>query len=73
MPDFKEVFGDASQMACASVKITTKRYWVRLVHTRHDVQLWVPDDRVPGLTVFTRKYNPASMPQTEHWIARVSS
>lgn len=46
MEDFQDVFGDATQVACAGVKLTTKRKWVRLVGRRYDLQLWQPDDRV---------------------------
>jgi hypothetical protein len=64
-PEFKQVFGENSgQVQCAPVKITTKRSWVRLVGTRHDVQFWHPDDRTPRLFPFVRQYAPERLPGT---------
>ena len=57
MADFKELFGEGlGQAACAAVKITTKRAWVRLVGMRYDLQLWKPDERPPPMPGFSRKY-----------------
>ncbi len=81
-----ELFGDLTQAACASVKRTTKRNWVRLVGMRYDLQLWKPDDRTAPLTGFTRKYqqlivfcnvfdkgrySPNSISPTESWIPKI--
>ena len=72
MADFKDVFGQAgTQMQCAPVKITTNRQWVRLVGTRHDVQYWKPDDRIPRLFPFVRAYAPDMLSPTERWISRI--
>ena len=32
---------------CAEVKRSARRRWLRLLGTRHDVQIWGPDDRPP--------------------------
>lgn len=70
MLDFMEVFGDAGKlMQCAAVKITTRRYWVRLVGRRHDVMLWTPDSRVPPVH-FSRSLS--SCHGSECWIVDVT-
>ena len=49
-PDFVLVFGDTSARGrhqCAEVKRSQYRRWLRLLGTRHDVQVWSADDRVP--------------------------
>jgi hypothetical protein len=72
MPDFKEVFTSAAhQIQCAPVKITTNRRWVRLVGTRHDIQYWQPDDRIPRLFPFVRPYTPDKPASTEKWISEI--
>ena len=76
MSCFMEVFGQNRQMQCAPVKITTNRYWVRLVGRRHDVQLWSPDDRIPKLNDFTRPYKPGGIAGTglgasDDWISNI--
>lgn len=48
--DFVAVFGvtgAAARHRCADVKRSEHRRWVRLLSTRHDVQVWGPDDRAP--------------------------
>ena len=48
--DFTTVFGDTSTRGrhqCAEVKRSARRRWLRLLGTRHDVQIWGPDDRSP--------------------------
>lgn len=57
MEDFQDVFGDATQIACAGVKLTTKRKWVRLVGRRYDLQLWQPDDRVQLIGLLVMLYS----------------
>lgn len=72
LPDFKEVFGDSTHLACAVVKKTTKRNWVRIMGTRIDIQLWKPDERVPTVfNSFTRKYAPDSLNPSEQWISTI--
>lgn len=66
-----ELFGDLSQAACAAVKNTTKRSWVRLVGMRYDLQLWKSDDRIPPMTNFSRKYTPTSLSPAEAWIPKI--
>jgi len=49
-PDFAAVFGDTSTRGrhqCAEVKRSQRRRWMRLLGTRHDVQIWDADDRPP--------------------------
>ncbi|PRP79727.1 hypothetical protein PROFUN_12661 [Planoprotostelium fungivorum] len=71
MDDFKEVFGEQTHLACASVKTTAKRNWVRVMGTRFDLQLWKPDDRLHNIPNFTRKYDPSSFGPSESWISDI--
>jgi hypothetical protein len=41
--------------ACASVKNTTKRTWVRLVSMRYGLQLWKPDEHVAASLLSTER------------------
>jgi hypothetical protein len=70
MEDFQEVFGQVTQVACAGVKLTTKRKWVRLVGRRYDLQLWQPDDRVVPLSAlgFNRVYNINGLSAQDVWV-----
>ena len=48
--DFVAVFGqgaDGGRHQCAEVKRSSRRRWLRLLGTRHDVTIWGPDDRAP--------------------------
>ena len=79
-PDFAPTYElemkDATDIACAEVMHTTKRYWWRLVGRRYDVQSWAPDDRnyyeLKGAInpKFTRKF-PNKLRGTEKWIADI--
>jgi hypothetical protein len=72
LPDFKEVFGDATHLGCAAVKNSTKRKWVRVMGTRFDLQLWLPDDRPPKIPPqFSRKYSADSLAASEQWIPAI--
>ena len=79
-PDFtptREIeMKNTTDIACAEVMHTTKRYWWRLVGRRYDVQSWAPDDRnyheLKGTlnTTFTRKF-PNQLREREQWINKV--
>ena len=49
--DFLDVFGDNAENGgrhqCAEVRRSSRRRWLRLMGTRHDLQIWAPDDREP--------------------------
>ena len=48
--DFLAVFGensDGGRHQCAEVKRSSRRRWLRLLGTRHDVQIWAADERSP--------------------------
>ncbi len=66
LPDFKVVFGKELNLQAADVVVTQNRHWVRLVGKRHDLQLWVPDTRLPFVHC-KRKY-PDNLETTEGWI-----
>ena len=73
--DFIQVFGaDAKNFGiqCAGVKKTSKRSWLRLVGRRHDIQLWVPDDRTPTNPCgrLLGRY-PRGLKSSEEWIRAV--
>ena len=47
-PDFLTVFGrqnTRTRHQCAEVSRSERRRWLRLLGTRHDVQIWAPDER----------------------------
>ena len=72
--DFQDVFGAGSdQMSAAPVKLTTRRTWVRLVGTRHDLQLWDPDERCPRLFPYVRRLAQETLNSSERWIWDVLS
>jgi hypothetical protein len=59
-------------IACAPVKNTTKRTWVRVMGSRFDMQYWQPDERIPNPpSEFTRKYGPTTLGPNEAWIAQI--
>jgi len=65
--DFVAVFGEASASSrhqCAEVKRSENRLWVRLLGTRHDVQIWSPDERPPRALR-------AAMLSSAPWVASV--
>ena len=69
------VFGKAfasSGIASAEVLHTSNRLWYRLVGSRHDLQMWKADDRVPEINKFTRRF-PSGLKKDEQWINSILS